>query len=219
MNSTLKDITHLGDIPQKRRHLGAFRIQIRGWDTLASLRVEGGRAMANSLVLIVIGPDRPGIVDALSTTIAAHGANWLESRMAHLAGHFAGLLRVSVPDAQTAALRRALRALEGEGLRVLVEAGAATEPDVDSRALALELVGLDRPGIIRDVSRALSLRGVNVEELETSCQSAPMSGETLFRARAKLRVPASAELEELRATLEKIAGELMVDLSLDEQAP
>jgi glycine cleavage system regulatory protein len=175
--------------------------------------------MPSSLVLIVIGPDRPGIVDSLSTTVAAHGANWLESRMAHLAGHFTGLLRVRVPDAQTAALRRALHALEGEGLRVLVEAGTATEPDADSRALALDLVGLDRPGIVRDVSRALSLRGVNVEELETSCESAPMSGETLFRARAHLRVPASAELEELRATLEKIAGELMVDLNLDEQAP
>ena len=174
--------------------------------------------MTSSLVLIVIGPDRPGIVDALSTTIAAHGANWLESRMAHLAGHFAGLLRVGVPDAHSAALRRALRALESEGLRVLVEAGAATEADAESRAFALELVGLDRPGIIRDVSRALSLRGVNVEELETSCESAAMSGETLFRARAHLRVPAGAELEELRATLEKIAGELMVDLSLDDRS-
>jgi glycine cleavage system regulatory protein len=172
--------------------------------------------MANSLVLIVIGPDRPGIVDSLSTTIAAHGANWLESRMAHLSGHFTGLLRVSVSDARSAELRRALRALESEGLRVLVEAGAVTQPDTESRALALELVGLDRPGIIRDVSRALSLRGVNVEELETSCESAAMSGETLFRARAHLRVPAGAELDELRATLEKIAGELMVDLSLDE---
>lgn len=173
--------------------------------------------MASSLVLIVIGPDRPGIVELLSSTVAAHGANWLESRMAHLAGHFAGLLRVAVADAQAAALRRALRALETDGLRVLIEAGAVAEAVAASRALALELVGLDRPGIIREVSRALSLRGVNVEELETACESAPMSGETLFRARAHLRVPADASLDELRATLEKIAGELMVDLTLDER--
>ena len=173
--------------------------------------------MASSLVLIVIGPDRPGIVDALSTTIAAHGANWLESRMAHLAGHFTGLLSIEVPDVQAAALRRALRALETEGLRVLVETGASNEPLDASRALTLELIGLDRPGIIRDVSHALSLRGVNVEELETSCESAAMSGETLFRARAHLRLPAGSGLDELRAALEKIAGELMVDLSLDEK--
>ena len=172
--------------------------------------------MAGSLVLTVIGPDRPGLVDALSSAVAAHGANWLESRMARLGGHFAGLLRVSVPDAQSEALRLALHALESEGLRVLAMAGEAPDPDPNDRTLALELVGLDRPGIIREISRAIALRGVNVEELDTCCESAAMSGENLFRARAQLRAPAGTSLEELRATLEKIAGELMVDLSLDD---
>ena len=50
-----------------------------------------------SLVLTVIGADRPGLVEALSKTVADHGASWLESRMAHLAGHFVGLLRVWSP--------------------------------------------------------------------------------------------------------------------------
>jgi glycine cleavage system regulatory protein len=172
--------------------------------------------VSDTLVLTVIGPDRPGLVDTLSTAVAAHGANWLESRMAHLSGHFAGLLRVSVPAAQAPALRDALRALEREGLRVLVESGGVAELAPGDRTLALELVGLDRPGIIREVSRALAQRGVNVEELDTRCESAPMSGETLFRARARLRAPSSTPLEELRATLEKIAGELMVDVSLDD---
>jgi len=217
MNSTIEDLTHLGDFGHRNAICGRFACEPRAWDTLLPRATREDERMTSSLVLIVIGPDRPGIVEALSTTVAAHGANWLESRMSHLAGHFAGLLRVAVPEAQSAALRRALRELESEGLHVLVEAGAASEAVTESRAFALELVGLDRPGIIRDVSRALSLRGVNVEELETSCESAAMSGETLFRARAQLRVPARAELDELRATLEKIAGELMVDLSLDDR--
>src|SRR4030095_4059456 len=102
-------------------------------------------AMADTLVLTVIAPDRPGLVDALSSTVATHGANWLESRMAHLGGHFAGLLRVSVPEAHSTELRRALRELEHHGLRVLVEAGDAAVSDPSDRALALELVGLDRP--------------------------------------------------------------------------
>src|SRR5262245_708139 len=174
--------------------------------------------MPRSLILTVIGPDRPGLVESLARTVAAHGANWLESRMAHLDGRFAGLLRVHVPDARVAELDGALHALEGEGLRVQVEAGEAPAPDARSRVLGLELVGLDRPGIIRDVSRALAQRGVNVEELDTRCESAAMSGETLFRARARLRVPGSVRQDELRATLEKLAGELMVDLSLDDGA-
>ncbi len=44
------------------------------------------------LVLTLIGPDRPGLVEAVAEPIAAHGGNWLESRMAHLAGQFAGIV-------------------------------------------------------------------------------------------------------------------------------
>ena len=169
-----------------------------------------------SLVLTVIGPDRPGLVEALSETIAEHGANWLESRMSHLEGWFAGLLRVNIPDANTANLMRALDELESRGLRVTVQATEPTPPVAETRALRLELIGQDHPGIIRQISHELAERRVNVDELDTNVTSAPMSGEPLFRARASLRVPSSAPLEELRETLEKIANELMVDLSLDD---
>lgn len=171
--------------------------------------------VTSSLVLTVIGPDRPGLVERLAQTIADHGANWLESRLAHLSGQFAGMVRVSVPADRAAELARALRALEG--LRVDVEtADAAT--DARTPALVLELLGQDRPGIVREVSRALASRGVNVEELETACESAPMSGETLFRARARLRLPSDVGVETLREALEKLGDELMVDILLDDEA-
>jgi glycine cleavage system regulatory protein len=164
------------------------------------------------LVLTVIGPDRPGLVEVLSRTVADHGANWLESRMAHLAGHFAGMVRVSVPVQRADELASALRALEG--LRVQVESASAA-PGGDEPAVVLDLLGQDRPGIVREVSHALATRGVNVEELETECESAPMSGETLFRARARLRLPPELPLDALRETLEKLADELMVDVALE----
>ena len=59
---------------------------------------------------------------------------------------------------------------------------------------------------------------MNIEELETGISSAPMSGDALFHARASLRVPPGVSIDELRGVLEALAGELMVDLSLDERA-
>jgi glycine cleavage system regulatory protein len=172
-----------------------------------------------SLVLTVIGPDRPGLVEALSKTVADHGASWLESRMAHLAGQFAGLLRVSVPAARAEELAQALRSLEARGLRVIVEAARESAAEVAAAPrLRLELVGLDRPGIVRDVSRAIAARGVNVEELESHTSSAPMSGETLFHASAWLRPPRDGSADELRSALEKLADELMVELTLDAES-
>jgi glycine cleavage system regulatory protein len=174
--------------------------------------------MPASLVLTVIGPDRPGLVEALSETVAAHDANWLESRMARLGGHFAGLLRVQADPRRTEALTAALARLEGEGLRILLELETRAPETTAEAPLVLELLGQDRPGIVRDVSHALASLGVNVEELETSCEPAPMSGETLFRARARLRKPPTLSDEALREALEPIANELMVDLSLGEKS-
>jgi glycine cleavage system regulatory protein len=60
------------------------------------------------------------------------------------------------------------------------------------------------------------MHGVNVEELQSECSSAAMSGETLFKARAKLSIPQSCDAKRLREQLEKIASDLIVDVSLAE---
>ncbi len=167
------------------------------------------------LVLTLIGPDRPGIVEALATPIAAHGGNWLESRMAHLAGQFAGILRVEVPDSNAAALVEALRALEQGGLRVTVASGpVGPAPAAARRILVVDLVGLDRPGIVREISHLLAERGVNIEELTTDRTTAPMSAELLFRSRARVEVPAALDADELRRRLERLAHDLMVQVTV-----
>jgi glycine cleavage system regulatory protein len=172
--------------------------------------------MTDALVLTVIGPDQPGLVEALAQTVADHGGSWESSRMARLAGFFAGILKVQVPGEGAEALFDALHALEGRGLRVIVEEARRAEDLPVSRELELELVGQDRPGIIRDISAGLASVGVNVAELSTECTPAPMSGETLFKAGARLHLPDSCSEDTLREALEKIAADLMVDIALAE---
>lgn len=169
--------------------------------------------MNQSLVMTIIASDRPGIVELVSACVADHGGNWLESRMCRLAGRFAGLARVDVPAERVAELRQALQGLEAGGLRVALEGGTA-EGAVAGATFELELVGQDRPGILRAVTGVLAAHGVNVEELTSDCVSAPMGGGSLFQARARVVVPAGVKLEEVRAGLEKIAHDLMVDLRL-----
>ena len=139
----------------------------------------------------------------------------MESRMARLSGHFAGVLRVSVPEEQVDALTRALQSLD-ESLQISVTRSELEPPASDAQKLRLEILGSDRPGIVHDISRALADRGINVEELRTEIMSAPMSGEMLFLANADLLIPAGLNLERLRKDLEALAHELMVDIDLDE---
>jgi glycine cleavage system regulatory protein len=167
------------------------------------------------LVLTLLGPDRPGLVEMVAGVVAAHGGNWLESRMTRLAGHFAGILRAEVPPERLGEVMAALAALEKQGLQVTA-AGAAPPPaNLPERTMSLELVGLDRPGIVREISQLLAASGVNVEELITNRKSAPMSAEMLFEARAHVRVPASTNLASLQAALERLANDLVVEIRFE----
>jgi glycine cleavage system regulatory protein len=166
------------------------------------------------LVLTLLGPDRPGIVELLAGVISAHGGNWLESRMSHLAGKFAGILRAELPSDRVAAALIALAALETRGLKVIAETAAPVALLPAERRMEFELVGLDRPGIVREISQLLASNDVNVEDLVTNRSSAPMSGEMLFEARAHVRVPATTDVARLRADLERLASDLVVEVKL-----
>jgi len=172
--------------------------------------------MATLLVLTAIGADRPGLVEALSRTVAEHGGNWLESRMSRLANRFAGILLVSVPEANLAPLKEALLGMEAEGLRIAVEESGPDTTAPTCRTARLELVGQDRAGIIREISEALAQHRVSIDDLVTEVQSASWSGESLFQVRAELRVPGEVRSDMLREVLENIGNELMVDITLND---
>ena len=165
------------------------------------------------LVLTVIAPDQPGLVEKVAQCVAGHGGNWLESRMSRMAGQFAGILRVAVPAEAYDELVAALHDLAAQGIRVLV-AESGIEPSCSWKPIHLDLVGNDRPGIVRDITGLLAELGVFLERLTTEVAPAPMGSEPLFHAEALLAVPLSLTLEVLQARLEDLADDLMVELNL-----
>lgn len=163
------------------------------------------------LVLTIIAPDQPGLVERIALCIVAQNGNWLESRMSRMAGQFAGILKVAVPDASREPLVGALQALSG--IRVQV-AESGDEPSCTWKSIHLDLIGNDRPGIVRDITRLLAEHGVNLERLATEVVPAPMSSELLFHAEALLAVPLSLSLDLLQDKLETLADDLMVEMNL-----
>ena len=173
--------------------------------------------MLSTLIMTIIGADRPGLVQLVADRVAAHGGNWLESRMCRLGGEFAGIVRVELPSGSAADLTASLSALEGQGLRVVVHAeGAAVRQAQAGRLEYLEIVGNDRPGIVRQITGVLAAHSVNVEEFSSECVDAPMGGTQLFQARATVLVPAGVSTQLIRSELEKLASDLMVDLRLSQ---
>lgn len=167
------------------------------------------------LVLTLIGPDHPGIVDSVSEVVEANGGNWLESRMAHLAGKFAGVLCVEVADEQAVALEEALGRLGAAGLTIIVERSVPVE-EPQRHAMEIELLGLDRPGLVHEISALLAAHGLNVEELDTDRRTAAHSGDRLFHAHVSVTMPETVDVTAVRHALERLAGDLMVEMRLAE---
>lgn len=172
--------------------------------------------MQTSLVLTLLGPDRAGLVNSIAEAVKAHQGNWQESRMVHLAGQFAGLVHISLPQTQVIDLKQALQALQNQDLQILVQESAITDNPRTLPHLSMELLGLDRPGIIHDITRQLAALNVNIEELESEQRAAPMSNEMLFYAHLQLGLPPGVTAEDVQGVFESMPDPLTVDLTFSQ---
>lgn len=166
-----------------------------------------------SIAMTVLGSDRPGLVNSLAATVASHGGNWLESRMARLAGQFAGIVRIECPAETVDALIRELQTPDPSGLTILAVREGTPSP-LSRRTLVVDVVGNDRPGIVRELSAAIAGAGGNIEELTTGLESAPMTGQAMFRARGIISIPENAEATALSTAIESLGGDLTVDVTV-----
>ncbi|GAA1487339.1 glycine cleavage system protein R [Brachybacterium sacelli] len=173
-------------------------------------------------VLTAIGDDRPGLVAALAAAVDEHGGNWVDSQLALLAGKFAGIVQVDLPDAEVENFLTALPALaDAVGLAVeatAAEAGASPTTGASGSVglpFQLRLLGQDRTGMVREVTSALTSQGATIDALRSWTREAPEGGGMLFEAEAEVRLPGDAAAEKVREALERIGAELMVDLELD----
>ena len=197
-------------------------LSVAGRESRWQRRTGGARAarydaLVPVLVLTVIGDDRVGLVEALADTVSTHGGNWEHSQMAELAGKFAGIVVVTVPADRATDLTGALRALDG---LLEVSAHPGTDAAADQRSwpqLTFDLIGNDHPGIVHEVSAVLSRHGLSIEAITTDARDAPMAGGMIFEAHVVARLPPSSDPAAVRADLEKLATELMVDISAGEK--
>lgn len=167
-----------------------------------------------TLILAIVGSDRPGLVAAVADVVDAHGGNWENSSLTELAGVFAGVVEVSIATERASDLEHALRGLDSL-LTVTVQAGAETaDASADTRPLTVQVLGNDRPGIVREISTVFRAHGVNIDDMSTTTRDAAMAGGRLFEASVTADVPSSVDPESLRTDLERLATEIQVDITL-----
>jgi glycine cleavage system regulatory protein len=171
-----------------------------------------------TLILSVVGSDRPGLTQALAAAVLSAGGNWLESHLSRLGGLYVGSVRVELEAESVERLRAAVRAVDAEGLEVRIAPAVEAAAEAGGEAVHFSLVGQDRPGIVHQVTAVLSGLGVNIEAFNSSISAEPHSGAPLFHVDARLRLPPALTAGDVQAALEAISGEIMVDISLTPDA-
>jgi len=169
--------------------------------------------MTTKVILSAVGSDRPGLTQSLADAVLAAGGNWLESHLSRLGGKYVGSVLVEIDEDKLPVLAGQIREVDAAGLHVTIVA-AGEEPVVPAHLVSIELVGQDRPGIVREVTTVLAQLGVNIEDFGSGTENSSWSGERLFRATARLNIPADTSFEQVRTALEAISGEIMVDLTI-----
>jgi glycine cleavage system regulatory protein len=165
-----------------------------------------------SIIISVLGDDKPGLVDNLSKFILKHGGDWVESRMSHLGGKFAGILSINMGDLDVENFIDDISNAD-LGLQVLCEVTGSTSV-TEYNNYHIELIGQNRPGIIHKISHVLAEFKANVEELSSEIIEAPMSGEQLFKATINIHLPKPISKLTVKKKLEKIANEFVADIQL-----
>jgi len=166
-----------------------------------------------NIVITIFAEDRPGIVRELSDTVLANGGSWQESSLSRLSGQFAGIVNIAVATDQRESLQAALNGLQDSGISVTsqnrIEVQAETSNDA---TVELMVEANDRQGIIEEISSALATAQVNVEQMETLCESASMAGYDLFIAHLMVALPEGMNIQQLEGVLENVSDDLMVSI-------
>ncbi len=170
--------------------------------------------MNQSIILTVVGSDRPGLTRAIADAVFSAGGNWLESHLSRLGGKYVGSVLVELPEERLGELETAARSIDAVGLTVAIVPAAGEAAARNGQSLGIEIVGQDRPGIVREVTTVLAGLDVNIEDFTTAIEGSAWSGAPLFRAKARLLIPAALTTDQVREALEGISGEIMVDFNV-----
>lgn len=170
--------------------------------------------MNSSYIITFIGDDRPGLVEQLSSVIKKNEGNWQESSLSKLGGKFAGLILVSLPAAGAPALEADLCALD-PGFSIGVTGTGESKTPSPGNNITLTVIGPDRRGIVQEISRALAQRQINVVDMDSSVNSAPMSAEKIFNASINAWIPETTDMDKLRESLTEIADSMTLEIDLE----
>ncbi len=170
----------------------------------------------NYLAITASGEDKVGLVDRLASRITESGCNIEESRMAVLGGQFALIMLVSGPWHALSKLEGQMAALGDQlGLAIIHKRTQKRERAQPAIPYSVEVVAMDHPGIVRNLSAFFSRNGINIEELQTDTYPAPHTGAPMFSVVMTVGIHAGVHIPTLRGDFLDYCDDLNLDATFE----
>jgi len=175
-----------------------------------------GSTPATHLVMVLIGPDRPGLLEQVSRCVMETGCNLEDSRMSVLAGLCCINLAASGNWKTLGKLESQLPRLEADtGLSLIARRAPPEQATPPVMAYSVDVVALDQVGIVHALAGFFTSRGVNIRDLHSRVFRAQQTGTRMFTANMVIDIPAEQHLASLRGDFLDFCDELNLDGVLD----
>lgn len=168
------------------------------------------------LIISALGRDRPGLVDEFSHSVLESGCNIEDSRMTVLGGEFAILMMAGGHWNNVAKLEQALPALANR-LQMSVQSRRTEPREADGAAVpySVEVIALDHPGIVNQLARFFSERGINIHDMYTGSYVAAHTGTRMFSLNMAIEIPAETHISSLREQFMDFCDSLNLDAVME----
>lgn len=168
--------------------------------------------MQNSLVLAAVGPNRPGLLDALTKVIRDCGGTIADSRMTTLGSEFSLIMLLGGTWDVVAKIESALPRLQDSlGLSIVIKRTETRKNATNLVPYAVEVVSYDHPGVVYEIASFFTARNINIEDMYTSGYAAAHTGAPMFSLHMTIAVPSNTSIASLRGEFMEFCDRLNFD--------
>lgn len=172
--------------------------------------------MNSTLVITALGTDQPGLIAKLSHAINDNDCNIEDSRMSVLGGEFAVLMQISGKWDKLAKLETTLDKLQAAtGLSIVCKRSEDRQIEPNKIPYSIEVVAIDHPGIVYQLTDFFSARAINVYDMTTGSQAAAHTGTPIFTLNMTVEIPADTHIATLRDEFIDFCEQLNLDAALE----
>jgi glycine cleavage system transcriptional repressor len=165
------------------------------------------------IIINAFGPDKPGLVYKISKIILSYNGNIENSKMILLESDFTILMLVKIESSKIESLKKELNNFSE--LDISFRYTNQKEKNIKYFNYSFSISVADNEGIIYLYSDLFRKHRINIENMETEINNAPISGFPIFILKSLLNIPCDLDIIILKKELKNIAQENNIEYKLE----